>query len=274
MKYHAPVLSLFVLFAAQAFAQIGAPLSGFVRYGALPVQKLYGVPGNLVPVPAGFGSATAISFSDNCALIAQNNQIRLLGSDGSTLASYDTPETLPILDVGRDATSAAAWLPDTHLLLWSNGKTLSAITVDDSAFEGRVTSLSRAFPKTARLLITHPDGSVSVVSVALPGGEIISSDILPGVQGPAFLFDSDILWVDSAGLEIETARGVRQTLTLPFSIPDLSAEQMSSHWIHLSSASAGVHWALRLGDTPVLSRIPAQFMPNSVRPQAISEAAK
>ncbi|MDQ2711346.1 MAG: hypothetical protein M3Y24_03755 [Acidobacteriota bacterium] len=274
MKHHAPLLSLLVLFAVQAFAQISAPLSGFVRYGALPIQKLFGVPGNLVPVPAGLGSATAISFSDHGALIAQNGRVRLLGNDGSTVASYDTPESSSNLSIGRDLTSAVAWLPSTHLLLWSNGKTLSAVTVDDSAFEGRVTSLSRVSPQAVRFLLTHPDGSVSAVTVSLPGGDLISSDILPGVRGPAFSINSETFWVDEDGLQIESATSARRTLAFP-SIEDLAAEQMSSHWLHLFSASAGMHWVLRLGDAPpILSRIPAPALQNSGRHLATAEASK
>jgi hypothetical protein len=141
-------------------------------------------------------------------------------------------------------------------LLWWNGKTFATVAVESSVFDGRVDCISLVNSNVARLLITHPGGGVSDVDIALPTGNVISSDVLPGVQGSVFQFGSRLFWRDERGLEIEKPGSAQHTLPAPRGL--FTAEQMSSQWVHLYFPSNGTHWALHLNaGEPSLSRLPA-----------------
>ncbi len=237
-------------------AQLGAPSPGFVRYAGLPIRCLYGVAGNFVPGPAAFGNGDAAAFSDTAALIVANNTIRLLTPNGTEIAQSAYTGATPLPGSGPGLTGALAWLPDTHVLLWFDGRKFHAIPFDDGALEARIESVSLLSSKVARLLTMHSGGEVSAITVSLPGGEVISSDLLPGILGPAYQFGSSVIWRDSEGLQIEKPDGSRHAFALPPG--SFTAEQMSSSWVHIYLPSEGSHWALHLNDTaPSLSRVPA-----------------
>src|SRR5581483_5056571 len=105
------------------------------------------------------------------------------------------------------------------------------------------------------LLATQSGGEVLKVSISLQTGNPISSDVLPGVQGPAFLQSNFIVFHDDQGLEIESVSGVRHTL--PLAAGDLAVERMSNDWLHIASLSAKQDWALHLSNTALdLSALP------------------
>ncbi len=251
---------LSALSAACLYGLIGAPSPGFVRYGGLPIQKIYGVSGNLVLAGASFGAADASSFSDTGALIAANGRIKLIRLDGSEIAEYRYPSgAAPLLGIDPNSSGALAWLSASGSLLWWDGKTFTTIPVDSSAFDGRINCVSLVSENIARFLVAHPEGGVSAgvstVDIALPAGNIVSSDLLPGVQSPAFQFGSRLIWSDERGLEIEIRGGAQHTLPAPTG--GFTAEQMSSQWVHLYFPSNKTHWALHLGGSePSLSRLP------------------
>jgi hypothetical protein len=251
------VAALFsALSAVCLYGVINAPSPGFVRYGGMPIQRLYGVSGNMVLSGSVFGVAGPVSFSDTAGLIATNGSLKLVKLDGSPVAEYRyVSQAAPLLGADVALNGAVAWMGDSGSVLWWDGKTFTTVTVESSAFEGRINCISLLHPNVARLLMTHPGGGVSAVDIALPTGNITSSDILPGVQGPAFQIGSRLLWSDERGLEIEIVGGAQHTLAAPAG--RFTAEQMSSRWVHLYFPSNGTHWALHLGDRePALSRLP------------------
>jgi hypothetical protein len=245
------------LSAACLYGIVVAPSPGFVRYGGSTIQRLYGVSGNLVLAGASFGAADAASFSDSGGLIAVNGRIELIGLDGSVLAAYRyASQAVPLLGADAAPKGAVAWMNDSGTLLWWNGKTFTTVAIESRAFAGRINCVSLVGRNTARFYVTHPEGTVSAADIALPTGDVVSSDLLPGAQGQVFQFGSRLLWMDERGLEIETPGGAQQTLPAPTGA--FTAEQMSSQWVHLYFPSNGTHWALHLGTSqPSLSRLPA-----------------
>lgn len=255
MKHSIASILLFAALTASLKAQVHSPSAGVIRYGSLPVQGLYGIPGNFVPVEASLGSADAISFSDAGGLIAANGQIELLRPDGTSVAAYECGTVAPLLNIDRDLTSAIALLPGERSLLWWNGKRFATIELVESASDEKISSVALASSTTARLLVTHPEGTVSAMVVSLATGNVISSDVLPGVTGPAFQFNSFLLWADEHGLQLQNESG-QHTLSAPGTA--FTAERMSSHWVHLYFPSDRTDWALQLSETqPSLWRLPA-----------------
>jgi hypothetical protein len=264
MKLSLASIFLPALLAPCLSAQISAPSPGFVRYDGLPIESLYGVAGNLVPAPASFGPADAISFSNTGGLLAVSGRIKLVRVDGSTVDEYSYQGETPLLSTDRDLIGSLAWLPAAHALLWWNGKAFARSAVDTSAFEGRISSVALTAPQVARFLETHSDGSVSAAKVSLATGNIISSDILPGVVGTAFQFGAYLIWADERGLELTTADGTQKTLQCPGG--GFSAERMSSQWVHLFFPSNKTHWALHLPEAePTLSRLPPPLAAKETR---------
>ncbi|MBV8864922.1 MAG: hypothetical protein JO210_05920 [Acidobacteriaceae bacterium] len=237
-------------------AQVNSPTAGMVRYGALPIEGLYGIPGNFVPTPTTLGAASAISFSDAGGLLAAGGRIELVRTDGSPVGAYESAATSPLLNIDCDLTSAIAWLTETRSLLWWNGTRFATLSIDESSIAGTITSVAHTSSKTARLLITNPDSTVSAVLVSLASGNVISSDLIPGAKGPAYQFGSSLLWADEHGLQLQSDKSVQHTLAAPAT--SFTAERMSSRWIHLYFPSQNSHWALHLSETePSLWRLPA-----------------
>jgi hypothetical protein len=230
----------------QLIAQVGAPNVGSARFAGR-VFAVHGLPDNLLVAKAPWTSAAAMSFSDAGGLLAQNGAIVLLGPDGTSLADYAAADVAPVLNIDGPLTSAVAWLPSKHALLYWDGTAFIVREVNDSSFAGEVTCLQFVSPGAALLLVTHADASVSAVTVSLGSGEVTSIDSLPSAHGRAFVQHSLFLSEDKAGLVIESAGGSRRTLVLaqnPLPKGDLTIERMSTDWLHISSASTGRHWAL------------------------------
>ena len=265
MKPYFASLILSVCLVAGLGAQVSTPAAGFVRYPGLPVQAIYGIAGNLILGPAVSGAANALSFGKSGGLLASGGHITLIRPDGSTVADYPSTETRPLLNIGDTPNSAVAWLPSTQTLLWidQSGKgqlptRFSISTLEDNALPANVSSVSRLSPDTVRFLVTQADGTVAALAVSIPSGDVKSSDVLPGLRGPAYEFSGRFLWLDERGLEIGTAAGITKTLSAPTAGP-FTAERMSSAWIHLYFADGGgTHWAINLGaPDPSLFLLPA-----------------
>ena len=263
MKHSIAGTLLFTALTASLNAQVHPPSAGVVRYGSLPIQGLYGIPGNFVPAQASLGSADAISFSDAGALVAANGRIELLRVDGSLVAAHQYGAVAPLLNIDRDLTSAIALLPADRSLLWWTGKGFATVEIDESAAVTSIGSVALTSSTTARLLVTRADTTVSAVVVSLASGNTISSTLLPGVSGPAFQFGSFLLWADEHGLQLQSKNGIQHTLSAPGA--SFTAERMSSQWIHLYFSSDRTDWALHLSETePSLWRLPAPF-PGAVK---------
>jgi len=204
-----------------------------------------------------FGIADTASFSDTAALIAANGSLKLFKLDGSLVAEYHyASQAAPLLGTEPAPNGAVALNDNSESLLWWNGEQFSIVPVGLSSLDGRVNCLSLVKADIASFLITRPDGSVSHVDIGLPAGNVISSDLLPDVHGPAFQIGSRLFWSDKRGLELETPGGAQQTLPAPTG--RFVAEEMSSQWAHLYFASNETHWALHIGGSePTLSRLPS-----------------
>jgi hypothetical protein len=229
-------------------AQVGAPNLGSARFAG-QVFSVLGIPANLLVSKTPWTSANAISFSDAGGLVSQDGTITLFGPGDAPLADYASGEAAPVLNIDGALTTAIAWLPSKHALLYWNGAAFVLQEVNDASFAGEVTCLQFMSPQTARLLVTHGDASVSAVTISLNTGELVSSDLLPSAHGHAFVQSSFILSEEKAGLVVESASGVRRVITLvqnPLPEGDLTLERMSTDWLHISSASTGQHWALYL----------------------------
>jgi hypothetical protein len=252
-----PISPFALLFIAGLLpAQVNVPQVGFVRYADHTVRPIYGVSSNFVAGKTVLDSADAASFSDSGGLVSRNGHIELVTRDGTVLGQYDSGETAPLLNIDGDAKTAIAWLPVHHALLYWDGKSFATIQVQDGTLFGPVSSVRLASFSTAKLLVTDPEEHVFEVTISLETGNLISSDLLPGVQGPAFRQHSFVLFHDQQGLEIESPGG--DLRTLPLEAGDIAIERMSSDWLHLSSPATGQNWALHLSNTVLhLSALPA-----------------
>jgi len=264
MKSGFGIILCSLLTAAGLSAQIAAPSAGIVRYPDLPLQALFGIPGNLVPATTSLGNAEAVSFSDTAGLLVRAGLLMLVRPDGSSIGQYTYVGALPVLGADPFPNSALAWLPEAHSVVRWNGKNFQKVTVDP--FPGLVSSVRiEAVTHTARFLINHPDGTVASARVPLPGGGPISVDYLPGVTAPAFEFGAYRISANNNGLVLEWAGGMQQAL--PLRTARFTAEQMSSAWVHLYVPATRQHWALHLNrESSTLSRLPVPLAVKGEQP--------
>jgi hypothetical protein len=193
-----------------------------------------------------------VSFSDSGGLLARNGEIDLVDADAQPVASFASGEAAPLLNVDGALTTAIAWLPSSHSILYWDGK---GFVVTEANVAGEITALQLSDPERARLLVRQGDASVSVVTVSLKTGQVIDSQTVPGIEGNAFAQHAFFIAANSKTLVIESANGQRRVL--PLAAPDITIERMSSDWLHIFSASSGEHWALHLTQTDLqLSRMP------------------
>ncbi len=259
MKLYFSSLILLFGFVGVLEAQLSTPAAGFVRYPGMPVEAVYGIAGNLIAGPAVWGVADGLSFGKDGGLVAGEGHILLVRADGSNAADYTALENRPVLNIGDTLDSAVAWLPTSGTILFVDSRNrFSTVVLGRSALGGVVSSVSRISAQTVRLLVTQADRSVAAVKVSVPGGEVESSDVLPGVRGPAYEIGERFIWGDERGLEIGTLAGAVQTLAAPAAGP-FSAERMSAGWVHLTFAGGGgSYWALNFsGPSASLFRLPA-----------------
>jgi hypothetical protein len=253
-------LCVSALVAPLLLAQVSVPQVGVARFRDGALHAVRGLPSNFVVTSAPLASASQASFSDAGGLIARDGVIWLLAADATPIASYTAAESSPILNMDGPASSAIAWLPSSHSLLQWNGHVFALTEIDAAALAGEVTSLRLLNPTTARLLVTHSDSTVSAVLVSLKTGNVVDSQIVPGLTGPAFLQGGFLLGFSPNGLCVEALDGSHRLLSLTQNrLPagDLSIERMSSDWLHVSSSSTDLHWALHLSSTELhLSLLP------------------
>jgi hypothetical protein len=222
-------------------AQIQAPKIGTIRCSDGSVHAVYGLAANFIVANQSIASADAVSFSDKAGLIAKNGKIQLFGSGGVRLGEYRSHETSLILNIDDDATSALAWLPSAHAILRWDGTQFRVFPMP--AIEGRVTFIAAGAGDRAQLLILNNDGSTSHAVVTLSTGDLVNSDIVPGVNGSVFAQQGSLIFREGQHLAVETRDGVQHALPVPGNVV---IERMSSEWLHLSSAGKGHQWALHL----------------------------
>ena len=242
-------LALFSVAVLSAHAQLSVPQLGIAHYSDGSVRIVRGISANFIVDSHLLAAADAASFSDISGLVSANGLIRLLRSDGSVIAEYQTGEPAPLLQAGT-----VAWLPSRHSLLRWDGLKFTETPVDDSSFTGAVTFVNLPTANTAQFFVTRTDSSVARISVALPSGRVTSSDSEPAARGWVVVQQGWTVFQDEWGLVAERPNGNRQTIQLssaPIAATDLHVEQMSSHWVHVSSSSSGTNWALYLDNNKV-----------------------
>ncbi len=238
-------------------AQLNVPQLGMARYQDGSVHLIRGVGANVIVERHALMNASASVFGDTGGLLAAPGAIRAVRQDGTVLSDYQSNEPTPVLGLdGATPGAAVAWLPSKHVLLRWDGAKFSETSVDDSSFGGTVSSVAVVASGSAQFFVSRADASVARVSVALPAGRVTSSDTEPGARGWAFLQQGWTISQDEWGLTAERANGGnRQTIQLSqqaLALNDLQVEQMSSHWLHVSSASSRANWVLYV-DTQKLS---------------------
>jgi len=241
-RYRALLLSS-VLAAMPAFAQLKTPEIGAARYGT-EVRKIYGLEANFVVGPEWL-TASALSFSQAAALVANSGKIQLIHRDGTVAGEYATAESAPLLGIGGSLNTAIAWLPGSQTLLWwDNG---SFHTTQLAGALPGVASSIQSDGQEASLLVTESNGSVLRVIVDLNTGNLRSAELMPGVRGPAFAMGNFILFRNAEGLAVADGSGTIRVLDFPAADPVF--EQMSSEWVHLRSPSLKQDWALHVNSS-------------------------
>jgi hypothetical protein len=255
MKLSTAAATLIFCLSTGATSQLQAPRPGFVRYPDGFVASALGLPGNFVLRGSPFAHADAASFSDQAALLSRNGLIFLLKSDGSAVGEYRSGELTPLLSLTGDLSTAMGWLPHQHELLYWTGAGFATLPLSGVLPQGAVSSIAAGGANQAQLLITQPNAAVLRCVVSLATGGVITCDVLPGVQGPAFAQKEFVLFKDDHGLEVVDAKG--SVRTLPCAASDLEFQRMSTNWVHIYSRRAAQHWVLRLGPDLSLTSLPA-----------------
>jgi hypothetical protein len=238
--------------AAVVAAQVSAPRVGFARFSGGAVHAVSGLPANLLVGDASVARADRVSFSDSGGLLARAGEIDLVDAGGQLVASVASSEAAPVLNMDGALTTAIAWLPSSHSIVYWDGKGFLRI---EANLGGEVTAVQVAEPEKARLFVRQADASVSAVVVSLKTGLVLDSQLMPGISGQAIAQHSFVVAADSKTLVVESANGQRRVL--PVTAGDLTIERMSSDWLHIFSASSGEHWALHLTENDLrLSQMP------------------
>jgi hypothetical protein len=294
---------VFLGLAALLSAQLSVPQPGFARFSDGSIHGLQGLQANFIVNARAMTQADHASFSSAGGLTSAQGLIQLIDPTGKVLASYQSDESAPLLNIESSLQSAVVWLPTKHLLLTWNGTTFSQTPVDDSAFGGRITFVRlsgqtgaaaetsgltasarnirycalqatsapasvqpkpciarasntadrpSALPATADFFVLQAHASVAQVAVSLPAARLLNFDLLPGIHSAVFVQQGWFLSQDAGALIAQLPNGLSQTMKLsPNSLPigDLTMERMSDNWLHVSSLSTGMHWAVHLQAT-------------------------
>jgi hypothetical protein len=237
--------------AAMLAAQVSAPRVGLARFSGGSVHMISGLPANLV-VGNAIAHADRVSFSDSGGLLSREGEIELVDANARPIASFVSGDATPVLNVDGALTTAIAWLPSSHSILYWDGKDFVRI---EANLPGEVTAVETIEAGKARLFVRQADTSIAAVMVSLKTGQVLDSRNLPGISGQAVAQHSFVVATDSKALIVESSNGQRRTL--PIAARDLAIERMSSDWLHIFSTASGEHWALHLTENELqLSQMP------------------
>lgn len=251
---------LIVLTAAYSTAQVKPPAIGIARLSDGTVRSLYGLPANVVVDSRSLGSFDAASFSDQAGLVAKGGRIQLVNTIFTALGEYDSDEAQPLLNVDGDASSAIAWLPSSHSILYWNGQGFIAKAVSGLDTSLKTTSVRVARRGTAQLLMTNPQGAVMEASVALESGDVSSVQWLPGIQGEAFWEGSNLFFEDNGGLAVMGSNGATRTVGT-VTADGVDFQHISSNWVLVTSRSDSRMWAVHVSGQEIgMSEVPAPRM--------------
>lgn len=240
-------------------AQLGVPQPGVARFADRSLRIVRGIPANLIVGRTPVGTAAAASFSDSGGMIAENGKIKLLNARAAVIAEYECADPAPILNVDGPLSTALAWLPTQRTILSWSGTSFSTTSLQAAVLDGQVSAIRRITPEIAELLLVHPDGTVSELTVSLKTGNIFSEDYLPSTHGRTFFQHGWLVSLTPNGLSVDgTSHQEFQLSNKRLAAEDLTIERMSTDWLHISSASTGQDWALYLSVRDMsLSWLPA-----------------
>jgi hypothetical protein len=245
-----PLVGLLFLAAALA-AQVSAPRVGFARFSGGNVHIVSGLPANLLVGDVSIARTDRASFSDFGGLLARQGEIVLVDANARLIASFASGDAAPVLNIDGALTTAIAWLPSSHSILYWDGKDFLRT---EANLAGEVTAVETIEPGKARLFVRQADTSIAAVVVSRKTGQVLDSQTLPGIVGQAIAQHSFVVAADSKALIVESSNGQRRVL--PIAGRDLTIERMSSDWLHIFSSS-GEHWALHLTENDLqLSQMP------------------
>jgi hypothetical protein len=237
--------------AALLPAEVTSPRIGFAHYQDGSLRPVLGVAGAFVvgePISTGVNAA---AVSGTGGLIAKHSKLLVLDSNGSKVCEYPIGDAHPVLGIRDGISSAIAWLPQSHQVLFrSKGVCLTAIELTE--LPGQVTSL-RQNGDRASLLVTSGDAVFEVIA-SLSSGQVLSVQVVPGVQGPTYGYQSLYITLKGGQISVCSAHAPIKTFKVPDG--DLQLEWAGSGWAHIWSAT-GQQWALNLtGPEPTLFELP------------------
>ena len=100
--------------------------------------------------------ANSVSFSDSGGLVSRAGKIDLVDANAKVIASFASDEAAPVLNMDGALTTAIAWLPSSHSILYWNGKDFAHA---EANLAGEVTGIQVTEPDKARLLIRQTNGA-------------------------------------------------------------------------------------------------------------------
>ena len=157
---------------------MSAPRAGWARF-LDGVHAVKGLPANLLVSDALVTRANSVSFSDSGGLVSRTGKIDLVDANAQLIASFASDEAAPVLNMDGALTTAIAWLPSSHSILYWNGKDFAHA---EANLAGEVTGIQVTEPDKARLLIRQTNGSVAAVVVSLKTGLVVDSQIVAGCR--------------------------------------------------------------------------------------------
>ena len=95
-----------------------------------------GLPANFLVADLPVTRADLLSFSDSGGRWSRNGEIDLVDANAQPVASFAIREAAPLLNVDGALTTAIAWLPSSHSILYWDGK---AFAHTETNFDGEIT---------------------------------------------------------------------------------------------------------------------------------------
>lgn len=173
MKLRIVVSMALLMCPAALVAQVSVPKIGVARYADHTVHGINGLEANLLVDEQLLGSADAASFSDAGGLISTAGRIQLITIQGKVVGEFNSNEPSPVLNIDGGLTSAIAWLPSRHLLIYWNGNSFGETQVNSSDVPGEVTSVTAVTTSLARLLANDASSHMFQLNISLQTGNVI-----------------------------------------------------------------------------------------------------
>jgi hypothetical protein len=259
MKLRIVLSSALLALPAALVAQLSVPVVGVARYADHTLRGVNGLEANLLIDHESLSLADAASFSDAGGLVAAGGTIQLMTLQGAVVGQFKSNEPSPVLNIDGALNTAIAWLRSRSMLVYWNGSSFGQCEVTGGV-PGTVTSVQLSGAGTATLLSDDASGNVFETSVSLATGNVVTTNLLPGIKGPAFQHAGFIVSGGGDGLQIRASDG--SVRTLPLSAPSLVFERMSPEWVHIASPATHQDWALHLTSKALqLSILPAAPTP-------------